>query len=107
MKKIANTVFPLASSVDRVALLLGCAAGAVQSQEIEAAVLHDTTPRKRRKAVVVLGVRYDSITAAARAQLDIKQTRWNKDVYYNAMLCEVKRIARMCTADRSGYYWSL
>ena len=41
--KVANTVFPLASSANRIALLLEVHNGTVDNNELKSALLHDSS----------------------------------------------------------------
>lgn len=108
--KTTNTIFNLAQSASRVALLVGITAGTVCSREIEAAVLADVEPRRHKKPVVAEGVRYESVTAAAKALVTARSStalRMRKEVFFSLVQSEQKRISRLCTKDVTvGYYWS-
>lgn len=105
--KVTNTVFPLASSANRIALLTGILAGTVGEREVEHAVLKDTETRRRAKPVVVEGIRFDSVTDAAKYMVLQTGTRMNKDRFYHSVQSQIKRISRMCSQDCwEGYYWA-
>lgn len=107
MLKVKNPVFPLASSCNRIALLTGIVAGTVPNAEIEAAVLKDTEKRKRNKPVVAEGIRFDSVTDAARHMVAQSRMRLSKDDYFDLVQRKMKKISRMCTQDCwEGYYWA-
>lgn len=104
--KITNTVFPLASSANRIALLLGIVAGTVDNTEIEHAVLLDSSPRNTRKPVRAEGIYFDSVTDAAKVLVTMRHARLNKNEFYRLVELERKRIARKCSQDCwEGYYW--
>lgn len=103
--KIVNNVFPLASSANRIALLAGIAAGTVDTNEIEAAVLKDTEKRVRSKPVRAAGIYFASVTDAAKFLVSA-DSRMDKDTYYLKVQAKRKKISSMCTADcYHGYYW--
>jgi|APFre7841882793_1041355.scaffolds.fasta_scaffold44458_1 hypothetical protein len=104
--KVANTVFPLASSANRISLLLGAHAGTVDRKEIESAVLHDTGKRLYRKPVRAEGIYFGSVTDAAKTLVSMRHGRLTRDQFYRLVQAEVKRISRKCTQDCwEGYYW--
>lgn len=105
--KVQNTVFPLATSANRIALLTGILAGTVGDREVEAAVLKDTEARRRTKPVVAEGIRFDSVTNAAKHIVLSQHKRMPKDVFYRSVQSQIKRISRMCSQDCwEGYYWA-
>lgn len=104
--KVANTVFPLASSANRFALLLEVHAGTVDKAEFMEAVLHDLEKRPHRKPVRADGMYFPSVTDAAKALVTQRYQRLSKDEFYRRVQSEVKRISRLCTQDcHEGYYW--
>lgn len=105
--KVTNTVFPLASSANRIALLVGITAGVVERAEIEAAVIHDTEARPHKKPVVYQNKRYPSVSAAARSYVEQTARRYTRDTYFNKVQAAQKMIARMANDDCwEGCYWS-
>lgn len=99
MRKVKHKEFPLAGQSGRVAILLGVLDGSVKEAEIKHYVSRDVEKRPFRKPVVANGVRYESVTAAARAIA--------KSNELNAVEAERKRIAQLCNEDCwVGYYWS-
>ena len=107
MLKVENTVFPLASSSNRVALLTGIVAGTVGKAEITEAVLKDTLRRKHKKPVVAEGMYFDSVTDAARFLVSRCVRSTNNNVYFDLVQSKMKSISRMCTQDCwEGYYWA-
>lgn len=106
--KTVNTVFPLASSANRVAIITGLLAGTVSKVEAELAVERDVGKRTRCKPVVAAGVRYDSVSDAAKFLVLIRPGRSSKEAFFRAVQSEQKRIARLCTQDCwDGYYWAV
>ena len=107
MNKVQNTVFPLASSIHRAALITSIVAGATGKDEAEAAVLHDLQPRRHKKPVVAEGIYFESVTAAAKALVARRVRKASKETFFRIVQSEQKRIARMCTEDCwEGYYWA-
>lgn len=105
--KVSNTHYPLTSSANRIALLVGITAGTVKRPEVEAAVLKDSEKRAYRKPVVAEGIRFESVTDAAKSIVSNRSSRLNKYNFFRAVQSEQKRIARMCNQDCwEGYYWS-
>lgn len=104
--KVANTVFPLASSANRIALLLELRSGNVSNEEFDNTVLHDTERRPYRKPVCVEGIYFPSVTEAAKTMVTMRNHRLNRETFYRRVQSEIKRISRMCTEDtHEGYYW--
>jgi hypothetical protein len=104
--KVTNTVFPLASAANRIALLCEVKAGTIHNNEFEAAVLQDLERRPYRKPVCAEGIYFPSVTEAAKTLVTMRNNRLNRDVFYRAVQSEVKRIARLCNEDtHEGYYW--
>lgn len=104
--KIVNTVFPLASSANRIALLAGVLSGTAGDQEIESAMLKDSGKRAWRKPVRAEGIYFASVTEAAKTLVTMRSGRMNKDTFFRAVQSEQKRISRLCTEDcHDGYFW--
>lgn len=104
--KVANTVFPLASSANRIALLLEVHNGTVDNNELKSALLHDSSKRPYRKPVCAEGIYFPSVTEAAKTLVTVRNDRMSRDAFYRAVQSEVKRISRLCTEDcHDGYYW--
>ena len=104
---VAAQHYPLAKSVNRVALLLNIHAGLITQEQLEEATVQDSVPRTRSKPIVAYGVRYESITAAARAMVMQRKTRWDKDDYCAALSNQKQRLTRLCNAGTyTGVYWS-
>ena len=107
MKKALNITFPMASSAHRIAIVTGLLAGTVDREEAMVAVIQDAQGRAHKKPVVAEGVRYDSVTDAAKFLVLVRGGRSSKEQFFRAVQCEQKRIARLCTQDRwEGYYWA-
>lgn len=108
MEVAHNEVFPLASSSHRIALLLAVREGQHTIPQIDAELLQDCKLRKRAKPIVAYGVRYSSITNAAKALLLQRKERWNKDDYYSALNNQKQRLTRLCNEGPvTGVYWSV
>ena len=105
--------FPLTSTCNRMALLLGIHHGQVPTEQLETAIIQDSGPRPYRKAVVVEGRRFDSVTDAAhwvsRTQPNMRNLQNGNHTGDHATIQRlVKRISRWCTDDnRDGYYWTM
>ena len=98
--KTTPITFPLASSANRIALLVGVLEGTVPAAQIKAEVEHDSLARPYRKPVVAEGIRFDSVTDAAKALTMSDDHR--------VVESRRQQIARWCNADNvDGYYWSL
>lgn len=107
MKVAHNEVFPLASHDARVTLLQTVRAGTCTVSTIDAAIKQDSKTRKYKKPIVAYGVRYASITDAAKALLLQRKTRWDKDDYCNALSNQKQRLTRLCNEGPvTGVYWS-
>jgi len=105
--KVTNTVFPLATSCNRIALITGIVAGTVPREEVEAAVIKDLERRPHKKPVVAEGIRFDSVTDAAKFIVALQGKRMPKDEFFRRVQGQIKRISRMCTQDCwEGYYWA-
>ena len=103
--KVSPQVFPLTSVAGRVALLTGIAAKTVTTEELEAAVVHDTEKRQYRKPVYAYGKRYPSIRKAAIAALRLS-TVGGLDYALKLNAMEHK-IAYLCNKDQTvGFYWA-
>lgn len=98
--------FPLTSVAGRTALLIGLTAGTVGRKELEAAVLLDNQPRPYLKPVVVEGIRFKSITAAA-LHLVKAERKLKRPAYAARVKALQTRIARWCNENTvPGYYWA-
>lgn len=105
--KSRNITFPLASSAYRIAVISGLIAGTVTRNEAMMNIVVDATQRRHKKPVVAEGVRYDSVSDAAKFLVLLRPGRSSKEAFFRAVQNEQKRIARLCNQDRSeGYYWS-
>ena len=104
--KIVNSVFPMASSANRIALLSGVLSGTVDNREVESVMLKDSEKRAHRKPVRAEGAYFASVTDAAKVLVSMRNGRMDKDTFFRAVQSEQKRIARLCTQDQTdGYYW--
>jgi homoserine kinase len=98
-KKVKAAHFPLATQSGRVALLTGVLAGVVGKDELQQAVTQDVQRRQYRKPCVSYGIRYDSVSEAARAAGAVGA---RAHLFPNM----VKNISRWCTQDCwEGFYW--
>ncbi len=108
-KRVTPVTFPMASKDNRIELLNGIIDDTVSIKEIKAVVEHDSEKRQHRKAVVVEGLRFSSITQAAVWLAQRKNGKKKVDVAeaHKQIDRNKQNIRNWCNADdRPGYYWS-
>jgi hypothetical protein len=115
-KKAKPQQFKLSTQTGRMGLLMGISAGTVDKEELEAAIIEDSTPRPHQKPVVVPWhtggeVRFPSVTAAATYLFTAEQAKVRQSYApadYARKINNIKqRIARYCNADNvPHYYWA-
>ena len=97
--KVIHKSFPLIRQSNRAALLNGLLTGTTTKRQVVAAIKRDAEPRPHTKPVSMNGLRYDSVTDAAKAMVGARAS-------FNKIEAARKRIAKWCEEDCwEGYYW--